>query len=60
MAQKKYKTVDEMAKHLRVSPSTVRVYADKGILGRWQPGGKGCAVRYYELEEIHTAREVRA
>ncbi len=49
-----------MTKYLKISLNTLRDYADKGLIGKWQPGGKGCAVRYYELEEIHTAREVRA
>ena len=60
MAQRKLRTAEEMTKHLKISLNTLRDYADKGLIGKWQPGGKGCAVRYYELEDNHTAREVRA
>lgn len=60
MAQKKLMTAKQMTKHLQISLTTLREYADKGLIGVWQPGGKNCAVRYYELEEIRSAREVRA
>ena len=60
MAQKKLMTAKQMTKHLQISQSTLRDYADKGLIGVWQPGGKNCAVRYYELEDSHPARETRA
>ena len=40
-----------MSEYLNVHPNTVRSYADKGLIGREQLGGKGHAVRYYLLEE---------
>lgn len=60
MAQKKLMTAKQMTKYLQISICTLREYADKGLIGVWQPGGKGCAVRYYELENPQTAREARA
>lgn len=50
MAQKKLMTAKQMMNHLQISKSTLRDYAEKGLIGMWQPGGKNCAVRYYELE----------
>ena len=50
MAQRKLLTAKQMTKHLQISKSTLRDYAEKGLIGVWQPGGKNCAVRYYELE----------
>jgi len=60
MAQRKLMTAKQMAKHLNISKSTLRVYADKGLIGVWQPGGKNCAVRYFELEEASNEQEQRA
>lgn len=51
MAQKKLMTAQQMMKHLQICKTTLRDYAEKGLIGVWQPGGKNCAVRYYELEE---------
>ena len=47
---KKLMTAKQMTKHLQISKTTLREYAAKGLVGVWQPGGKNCAVRYYELE----------
>lgn len=44
-------TVKQMARYLQISTQTVRDYAEKGLIGKWQPSGKNCAVRYYVLEE---------
>lgn len=57
MAQKKLMTAKQMTKHLQISLGTLRDYADRGLIGVWQPGGKNCAVRYYELEELPNATE---
>ena len=51
MAQKKLMTAQQMMKHLQICKTTLREYAEKGLIGVWQPGGKNCAVRYYEIEE---------
>ena len=51
MAQKKLMKAQQMMEHLQISESTLRNYAEKGYIGVWQPGGKNCAVRYYEIEE---------
>jgi len=49
-------TAQQMMKHLQISKSTLRKYADKGLIGMWQPAGKNCAVRYYEIEEPVTCK----
>ena len=51
MDNTQYYTPAEMAEKLRVSIPTVRRYAALNIIGSYQPGGKGAAVRYYLLEE---------
>lgn len=56
MAQKKLMTAKQMMQHLQISKSTLREYAAKGLIGMWQPGGKNCAVRYYEIEEAKHGR----
>lgn len=48
---RKLRTAQQMMKHLQISRTTLREYADKGLIGVWQPGGRNCAVRYYELDE---------
>lgn len=45
-----YMTVAGMAEKLHVSEGTVRRYASLGIIGRYQPGGPGAAVRYYLID----------
>lgn len=42
----------QMAEYMNVSKSTIRRYAEQGLIGRYQPAGKGCAVRYYEKGRI--------
>ena len=44
-------TAKQMAKYLQISEVTVRHWADQGLIGKLQPGGKGYAVRYFLLEE---------
>ncbi len=56
MAQRKLMTAKQMMKHLQICKTTLREYADKGLIGVWQPGGKNCAVRYYELEEANNGK----
>lgn len=53
---KKLMTAEQMQKHLQICKTTLREYADKGLIGVWQPGGKGHAVRYYELEEANNGK----
>lgn len=60
MAQRKYMTAKQMMKHLGICKTTLRDYADKGLIGVWQPGGKNCAVRYYELEGTSNVRTENA
>lgn len=60
MAQKKLMTAKQMMKYLQIGQSTLRSYAERGLIGVWQPGGKNCAVRYYELEEEKNETAQRA
>ena len=40
-------TGTQIAAMLGVSKSTIRRYAEKGLIGTYQLAGKGSAVRYY-------------
>ena len=41
----------QMCELLGVSKSTVRRYAEAGLIGWFQPAGKRGAIRYYLLKE---------
>lgn len=41
----------QMMELLGVSRSTVRRYAEKGLIGCFQPAGRKGAIRYYLMEE---------
>lgn len=56
MAQKQLMTAAQMQKHLQISNNTLRAYVNRGLVGVWQPGGKNCAVRYYEIEEASNGK----
>ena len=44
-------TEKQMAAMLQCGTSTVRRYAAAGVIGRFQPNGAGCLVRYYLFNE---------
>lgn len=46
-------TGTQIAAMLGVSKSTIRRYAEKGLIGIYQLAGKGSAVRYYVKEQIN-------